>query len=482
MKEFDNTYSNLRKGWLLRTVVFLCLLILAYWAMMSVTPVFPAFKLSEHLKDASLLLENEKIFGMPFGNMPTMDNYSDALMLNITGSLNSREPIRSAMIMNVSNTPDSSNTPVQDLRNLAEGRVMETWSYARYWHGAVVFMRPMLSFMSFGEIRKLIFFCMMILFSITMILLARKTDSVVTLGFGISMTFGGFPLLSFCMTFAGVFIIAFTAMCVILRSNTRDEESLVRLFLLTGSLTTFIGFGGLSAPIVTFMFPLLSLILPDLKMRSFHWDWRYVRRLFLFGIAWSAGYSLTWGAKWLLADAILGEGLILHDAMNSILFHSGSGSSMKFFERLLAIVKNIYAIWPFSMWSGGGDEKAHAIYAIFRHMPEMEGSWFTKLGLMIKEVSVLLPSSILLGLSATVLFLVVYLAVIIFLVIDGKKRRPFGVPGYFCLAFLFLVPYFWFFVTAKHAEVHYWFTYRNQISSLWLFLILPHIMKNREDN
>ncbi|MCL2009734.1 MAG: hypothetical protein FWG71_04215 [Synergistaceae bacterium] len=478
---FKNGYTDLRKGWLLRAALFLCSLIFAYWALVSVTPLFPVLRLNEHLKDAALLLEKEGEYWMPFGQMPTMDNYTDAITLNIIGTLNPHEPIRSAMRMDVSYAPDDTEPgqPIRDFKNFVEGKAMKTWSYARYWHGDVVFLRPMLSVMTFADVRKLSFFVLMILFSSVMLLLARRTYWIVTLGFAVSMTLGGFPLLAFCMEYVDSFVIAISIMCVILRSNIRDEESLVWLFLLSGSLTTFIGFGGLTAPIVTFMFPLLSLVLPDLETQSFRWDWRYVKRLLLFGIVWSAGYLLTWGAKWVLADAILGgEDSVLRDAMNSILFRTGSAEGMRLFDRMLVIVRNIYAILPFSVMSSG-EGKAPAIYAIIQSVAETEGSRLDKLALTIKEVAPILPSSIFLGLVVTVLVLVVYLVAVVSLAIDGKRRRPIGALGYFSLAFLFLVPYFWYFVTANNANHHY-ITFRNQIPSLWLFLILPHSMKKKE--
>ena len=122
--------------------------------------------------------------------------------------------------------------------------------------------------------------------------------------------------------------------------------------------------------------------------------------------------------------------------------------------------------------------KGPIIYAIIQRVAETEGSLPGKLVLMIKEIAPILPSSILLGLVVTALILTIYLVVIARLAINKKKRRPIGALGYFSLAFLFLIPYFWYFVTAGHTDHHY-VTFRNQIPSLWLFLILPHIMKKK---
>ena len=478
MEIFENDYAKLRKGWFFRTVLLLCSLIFVYFALVSATPLFPVLRLNEHLKNASLLLEKESEYFMLFEQMPPMDNHGEANVLNIVGTLNPREPIRSAMRMGVSYTPDGFVTEqiytTQGLKNFVEGKATETWSYGRYWHGHVVLLRPLLSVMALADIRKLYFFVLMMLFSAAIFLLVRRTDWIVALAFTASMLLGGFPVLAFSLNYVAPFIISLVSMCVIFHWNIRDEERLVQLFLLSGSLTAF--FDLLTAPLITFTFPLLALMFVDLEIGSFRWDWRYVKRLILFGVVWSAGYLLTWGAKWILADAILGEWFVLRDAVNRVLQRSGSGTT--FFNRMYPIALNIYAIMPFSVISSG-EGKGPVIYAIIQRVAETEGSLPGKLVLMIKEIAPILPSSILLGLVVTTLVLTVYLIAIVSLAIDSKKRRPIGALGYFSLAFLFLIPYFWYIATAGHSVIHY-ITYRNQIPSLWLFLILPHIMKKKE--
>jgi hypothetical protein len=164
--------------------------------------------------------------------------------------------------------------------------------------------------------------------------------------------------------------------------------------------------------------------------------------------------------------------------MNQILLRTGSTAGMTFLDRIIAIAKDIYMILPFSYVvlpvSGGISVAESLIHQIY----DTAGlTWFEKLSLMARDVLPLLPSSVYLSIAATLLVLAVYLGILIPLTFRGGKRKPIGAPGYFALAFLFLIPYFWYFVTANHATLHYWITFRNQISSVWLFLILPHLMK-----
>jgi hypothetical protein len=454
----------------------LCLLIGVYFALVSTAPLWPRGKLDEHLKEASALLNRQGPYYMPFGQMTMMDSYAETMMLNITGTLDPENPVRSAMRMDVAYIPENTIAALRDFENFVEGRTTEKWSYARYWHGYTAILRPLLSVMPFRDVRKLSFFCLMALFSAAAILLVRRTDGVTALCFAIAMTLGELPLLAFSLDYLSDFAIALTFMCTILRWNIKDEENLVRLFLLAGSLTAFLDF--LTVPVVTFMLPLLAWLLPELK-RQPRWNRRRVKSIFLLGVVWSAGYLLTWAAKWVLADIILGEGLV-REAVSQILLRTGSAEGMTFFNRIFAILMNIYFIFPLSAVSSGGQGVGERIWAAIHRIREAENlNGFEKLILMIKDVSPLLPLFLFWGLIVTALVLLVYLVIIISLAADRKKRQPIGALGYFSLAFLFLIPYFWYFVTGNHAAIHYWFTFRNQIPSVWLFLILPHIMKKK---
>jgi hypothetical protein len=451
-----------------------------FFILVSVTSLWPKGKFDEHLKDASSLLSKEDVWWMPFRHMPIIPSGVDAVMLNITGTLNSQEPIRSGMRMDLSYTPDSIVNPLHDSRNFydfknfVEGEATVKHLYARYWHGYTVVLRPLLSVLTLSDVRRLSFFSLMTLFSAVTILLAHRASNVVAMGFAVSMLMGGFPLLTFSMMYVSNFAIALILMFVLLRWNIRNEESLVRLFLLAGSFTAFLDF--LTVPVVTFMLPLLAMLLPDLE-RQPHWDRHRIRSIFFLGVAWSAGYFLTWAAKWGLADMLLGERILL-DGVNRILFYTGSS----WFEKIFAIVKNVYTILPLSpVFPIGIKETSGIVSSVVYQIRNTENlTWMEKLVRMIQDVPPLLPPSLLLCLIVTALILVVYLIVVVFLVSNGKKRNSIGLGGYFSLAFLFLIPYFWYFVTANHSSMHYWFTFRNQISSVWLFLILPYIMKKKD--
>jgi hypothetical protein len=474
----ENPAPGFRRGIFLRTALFWCLLVGVFFALVSVAPLFPRGRLDEHLKSASPLLGKEGLWWTPFGQMPPIYNFADALMLNVAGTLDAENPVRSAMRMDMAYAPEDGSAliePLRALQNLVEGKATAKEPYSRYWHGHTVFFRPLLSVMSFQDVRTLSCLLSMMLFSAAALLLARRESWQTALAFAAVMTLGGFPVSALCISYAFDFLIALVIMCAILYWNIRDEESLVRLLLLSGALCSFLDL--LTVPVVTLMLPLLAWLLPELK-RQPRWDWRRVREIFLLCAVWSAGYVFTWAAKWVLADAVLGEGSV-SNALNQILLRTGSTAGMTFLDRIIAIVKNIYPVLPLSTVFIGSKGMTEIIPTVIYRISNTAGlTWFEKLSLMTRELFSLLPSSVYLSLAAALCVLAVYLGILISLALRGGKRKPLGALGYFSLAFLFLIPYFWYFVTANHATIHFWFTFRNQISSVWLLLILPHLIKN----
>jgi hypothetical protein len=420
---------EIRQNIFFRAAFFLSLLIFTYFCLVSITPLLPKGRLDDSLREASDLFLNEGTYPVPYSLMPsfaTMDNYSDAILLNIIGTLNPKEPISSGMNMSFSRMSlDVPLEPLIELKNLVDGKTTVRVPNHRYWHGSVVILRPLLSVMSLNYLRKTSFFLLTLLLSITLLLLHHRTDWVTTLGFVMSMAFGGFPFLAFIIYDIWPFWIALGTMCAVLFWNGQGRDRLILLFLLSGSLNGFIE--PLTAPMITFLMPLLTLIILDLRYKSFCCDWNYIKKNLLLGFSWVSGYLLTWGAKWVLASILLREN-VLRDAFQKIFYRAGIAEEFTLLDRFIAIAKNIRTILPFSIF----------------------------------------PS--------VALIVLMYIVLLVPTFSTGLKRRHLGARGYLLFAILFLIPYFWFFFTANHATIHDWFTYRNQISSVWLFFVLPHLI------
>ncbi|MDR1740263.1 MAG: hypothetical protein LBR38_00225 [Synergistaceae bacterium] len=237
----------------------------------------------------------------------------------------------------------------------------------------------------------------------------------------------------------------------------------------------FIGFGVLSAPVVTFTLPMLSVVLPDLLDHEFRAKGRYFGRIVLLGAAWSAGYVLTWAAKWALASLILDDNVVMN-GVNQVLYRSGGTDGVSLFYRLMAIVKNVYVAMPFSSIPDGYAAR-EALHQILANAMQMNLSMFGKLAASVRGIYEAHPFSVAAGFLTLAAALLAYAFTVAPLLTGRVKRRALGAWGWAALALLFLVPYVWYFVVANHSYVHSTFTFRAQVSSLWLLFILPHLAK-----
>ena len=109
------------------------------------------------------------------------DNYTDALMINTAYSIDNNKPFESSFLARKNYIPNVTDDIYQDtagelkssskykyhnevgeLNDLVNGEKVESFEYARYWHGYLIILRPLLAFISLNEIR--VIFTIMLIF------------------------------------------------------------------------------------------------------------------------------------------------------------------------------------------------------------------------------------------------------------------------------------------------------------------------------
>ena len=132
------------------------------------------------------VLKSEGIYGYEYFSLRTLDNFTDAVMLN-TASYHSNESIWKNAAEAFWGSVDEMDA-FQSYLAVASGAAMETEpvSYSRYWHGYLVFLKPLYALFNYTEIRninKVIQFSLLI---IALVLLNKKYPNL-TLPFFISV-------------------------------------------------------------------------------------------------------------------------------------------------------------------------------------------------------------------------------------------------------------------------------------------------------
>ena len=220
-------------------------------------------------------------------------------------------------------------------------------SYARYWHGYLVVLKPLLYLFDYGDIIEMLKLMQLTLVALCIALLERAKLARCIPAMIAMLGCVEFHVIGMSMQFSWVFMIAIISSIYFLRINEEKiYSSCVDLaFLVTGMCTSFFDF--LTYPVFTLGIPLTIVIL----RRSVG---NQKGRLFFFtlidSLYWLFGYAGMWALKWILCTVFTGENIIM-DGINSILERSGGdvmGTKVGFLE---VISENVWRLekYPYAL-------------------------------------------------------------------------------------------------------------------------------------
>lgn len=284
--------------------------------------------------------------------------------------------------------------------------------YARYWHGYQIFLRPLLVFLNYGSIRQLYGLLLILLVAANLYLLFARFGFFAGASLVASLFFVRFYTFFVSMQFSNVFLLALLANLYVLKKSDEkffQQKRYYLAFFVVGSVTNFIDL--LTVPLVTLGLPLSILtLLATQAMKKFG-----LKEMSGTILAWGSGYGLTWLFKWLISSVILQKN-VLADAVHQILFRT----------------------------EGDADYPLH-----YGQMLKQNA------GLLFTKTNCLLLGVLVLGILGYLLW---------------QKKRLQSWAWKLCL---FLpTPYLWYLVLANHSQIHFWFTYRLQVITIFALLLL----------
>ncbi len=299
--------------------------------LVSASYLIDTSNLEKHLLESKETLAKESSHYM-LGEKITsvLDNETDSMMLLIASYRGNENILNKTMnnyyVLNGENSPydqvatcNTENPPVKD-------------SYYRYWHGYLIFLRPLLAFFNYGQIRIINTVIHIILLSALVYLLWKKKASILILPI-----LSAFLIMNPMATFLSlqnstIWYVTCISMIVYLLLNEKIIKHHLHflLFTIVGMITSFMDF--LTYPITTLGL-LLILVLVSEKL-SFK---EQVKRILACGISWTLGYGIMWTAKWVLATLILKENVIAN-ALKAITFRSSNLTAFDdHFSRLILL-------------------------------------------------------------------------------------------------------------------------------------------------
>lgn len=379
----------------------------------------PGEKIVTHATDSAKILYEESNYPNWAPNYVSgmLDNYTDATM--ISGASFNEDNY--SLIEKVMYVPREDYKNTLRVEALAYSLGIKSTNakkyiniYPRYWHGYLIFLKPLLYFFDISQIRLLMMCLVCILTGVTCVIVYQKLGILYLLGLLCAVIIINPVTVSLSMQFLNVFIISLTTIDLLLLIPERNEQLVGFAFFFAGVAVAYFDF--LTYPITALGLP-LCVYLASTHKKKFLVE---IVDMIKNALKWCFGYIGMWTGKWIIAYLLTGFNAI-KDGIDRIQFHSEANNL------------DIY---------GKPISSIEAIQMNFN------------------------------VLKMPALFLVVTLVLFIFIVllIRGKLRFSPNKGKFFLFLIIGQIPFIWYFAVKNHSYVHFWFTYRSL--SIWVLSII----------
>lgn len=336
----------------------------------------------------------------------TMDYYADCILINIIYEMDTAHPIHS--VIKDMYYDRGEGYPNRDLMEAVSNRKKPNTSYGRYWHGSMVLLRPLLCFGDVSQIYTIYTFVIIGNLLGTGIWLVSGRQYRVFFCYCLSFLLTGGVWMTKCIEYANVALIMTIFVVLFLRAGCKEQ--IFHLCIVSGVVTCFMDF--LTAETLTVTIPLCCLWALDDEKKPAGWK-DDKQNIITALLLWGTAYGMMFWAKWSMLS----------------LFQSG-GNGENIMERM--------------------------------HM-RTQGNVFSSL---FRNIWMLFPIED----SAPILVQAVLVAGFLLLLTKSLLNRNTDRKKRTGAVILALVPYIHFVVLREHSILHCFFTYRQQMATLFVML------------
>ena len=349
-----------------------------------------------------------------------LDNFSDALMMNEASYEGTGNVIKDAMNNAYISYPGKSQTAALLLSAVlgdTDGNVVI--NYSRYWHGYLVWLKPMMQFATKADIRMLSMYIQITLLILVIIELYKKDKYRLVIPFLLAILCINPVSMALCMQLGHVYYITLIGALVLLKKKLYDTDKYWHVFLWIGISTAFLDLT--TSPLVGLGINLVLLLV----LKDMTWKKNLVR-IVSSSFSWGIGYVGMWGGKWIVGSLLTGEN-VLKDAIETVLYRA-AGDSME--EAQI--------------------DSSSAFDVIMYNVDQV-----------LNTPVVWIAAVVLLG--------------FVVLIIMGKAKVKVNRDKLVALAIVAVYPIAWYCIFRNHSAIHSWMTYRNlAITVLALALMLSY--------
>ena len=319
---------------ILRYILIFIILIGIYVAILTLTSLIPSSMLEEnaHSSSETLVQEGEKVtFNLKYKE-ENIFTFTDALMINTAYSVDSAHPIDSFMLARKNYIPGQTKEVYPDgqynlgankkyinqnngdlyqtkeLYGLMHGdNIEDSYEYARYWHGYIAVLRPLLLLFDYSGIRIVLFLATAICVVSLVALICKKINILSGIIYGIGLLSISIFIVSKSINEILIFLVAFIASIILLLRYSKMKHTGI-FFFIVGSVSSFIDL--LTAPLVTLGITAITYFLLMQKEEEKASIKKYILEILKIGIVWVLGYGITWASKWVIVELVYGRPII----------------------------------------------------------------------------------------------------------------------------------------------------------------------------
>lgn len=410
-------------------IVIISFLIAASGLLLYLVGLIPQAALKENYISSAKQIESEGVFPDLFNHNAynsRLDNFTESII------------VMSAYYMDTASSPESVvlNPYVsrgrQEMGVIAQDdSIQPDETYLHYWEGFRLFVRPLLVFFDYGEIRTLITWLFYLLLFAVTINISKYCGVLTGVSFFMSILLLNTTLITNSIQFSSCFFLCFIQLLLVPKVYKLGFKFFPLFFIVSGMLIQYFDF--YTAPLLTYGLPLCYILLLKQSDQRIVGKNKYnLKVIVICALSWFIGYVGMWALKLLL--------ITIYTPWN------GVNLGFAAFSWRVGIEKDPNAMESYSI-----------LHANLKAMAALIGT---------ESLGVLLASGF--GISSA--FLVFKLAKKNLLVAWFKKSGVFLAIACF--------PIIWFSVAAQPTFMHYWFQYRPLGISVFCVLIsLSHAIQ-----
>lgn len=414
---------------ILKYFVIFGIMVTGLTTLMIISAKIPKTSIKNNVvKSAKYLTKQSLFYEMIYNHNETkIDHYADSITLNITYNISSKNSFKSILSANYyGNNKKSEIDNLLKTSNDSSKYKAET-QYIRYWHGTMVPLRVLLLFFNIKQIYILNIVLLIFLLTLLIYKLIKNKLYPVLIGFLLSLIITNSFVVPFCLEYSNMYFVSLIGSIIVLDLLKKKKDNRIFiLFFILGIITSFVDF--LTTETMTLLLPLIILLVYKYKDNK---KINVKEILFLvikIALIWSIGYVAMWVTKWIISALVLKVN-IKDVALNNVLERLGKANVYEIGYSNLSksvLFRNIFCLFPLC---------------------------YLKNKLLV-----------------LILFLFILYTFIFFV-----RKSENNILSYI-LFLIALIPYIRYAIVYNHSYIHYFFTYRAQISSIFAISLGSYYM------